>query len=108
MKTLFVVHSNPVDGREDEYNEWYNNVHLPEVLKIEGFRTAQRFKLAEAQVIGDQSYGYMALYEIDGVNTQQTLDNLAAASWLNMSDAINMSTARISVFDALDEVLSTH
>ncbi len=39
MSTLFMVKSDAVDGREDEYNTWYNEIHLPEVLKIEAFRS---------------------------------------------------------------------
>jgi hypothetical protein len=26
-RNLFVVLSNPVEGREDEYNQWYDEVH---------------------------------------------------------------------------------
>jgi len=50
MKTLFVVKSNAQAGREDEYNSWYNNIHLPEILKIDGFLSAQRFALDAAQM----------------------------------------------------------
>ena len=31
---ILVVLSSPVEGREDEYNEWYSNVHLREVVEI--------------------------------------------------------------------------
>ena len=105
MKTIFVVLSNPVENRTEDYNEWYSTVHLPEVLKIDGFLSAQRFQLAQAQVIDDQEYHYMALYEIDSENPQETLSNLANATWLNMSDAIDTTNMRISVFDAIDEVM---
>jgi hypothetical protein len=30
-KQQFLVFTNPVEGREDEYNEWYDNVHLGDV-----------------------------------------------------------------------------
>lgn len=42
----FIVLSNPVAGREDDYNDWYDNEHLDDVLKVEGFVAAQRFRLA--------------------------------------------------------------
>ena len=35
MKTLFVVKSNAAVGRVNDYNTWYNDVHLPEILKID-------------------------------------------------------------------------
>ena len=29
MTTLYMVRSNPVEGKEDEFNRWYSDVHLP-------------------------------------------------------------------------------
>ena len=34
---LFVVLSNPIEGREDEYAQWYQNVHLHDVVALDGF-----------------------------------------------------------------------
>ena len=48
MTTLHMVKSNPVAGKEDAYNRWYSDVHLP-VLRIDGFQTAQRFKRTRAR-----------------------------------------------------------
>ncbi len=103
MKTVFMVHSNPVKDREQEFNNWYTNVHLREVLQIDGFISAQRFKLAAAQVINNQPYNYLALYEIDSENITQTLKNLAGASDLQMSDAIDSASMQISVFDSIHD-----
>ena len=43
MKTLYIVKANPMIGREDEFNRWYDEIHLDEVLQISGFKSAQRF-----------------------------------------------------------------
>ena len=40
---LFLVFSNPVDGKERKFNEWYDTVHTPEVLAIPGIVSAPRF-----------------------------------------------------------------
>ena len=101
MSTLFMVKSDAADGREDEYNTWYNEVHLPEVLQIEGFQAAQRFALNEHQVQKGQTHGYLAIYEIDSDNVAETLLNLQQATWLNMSDAIDQRHFDISVFSAV-------
>ena len=37
---LVAVLSNPAEGREDEFNEWYEHTHLDEVLSSAGFRSA--------------------------------------------------------------------
>lgn len=61
----FVVLTNAVEGREDEYNDWYTNVHLPDVLAIPGIVAAERFRLAPAQRSPAQPFKYLAIYEVE-------------------------------------------
>ena len=65
---VLVVLTNPIDGDDDAYNEWYTNQHLKEVVAIPGFVAARRFELTDSQLEGfsPSSHRYMALYEIDG------------------------------------------
>jgi hypothetical protein len=48
-KHVFVVFTNPLEGREDDYNAWYSDVHLKDVLQVPGIIAAQRFKLSVVQ-----------------------------------------------------------
>ena len=61
MTTLFMVRSNPKPGQETAFNDWYTDVHLPEVLGIQGFLSAQRFTLNAAQIQSDQAQSYLRL-----------------------------------------------
>jgi hypothetical protein len=65
---LQIVFSRFPEGvSEDDFNEW-SDAHLPEILSIPGFVSAQRYRL-EPVVVDDDvtvSYRYMALYEIEG------------------------------------------
>jgi hypothetical protein len=66
-RNLLLVFSNPVDGREDEYNAWYSDHHLDEILAIDGFVLAQRFRLVDARMTRDTPaapHRYLALYEV--------------------------------------------
>ena len=45
-RQLFMVLSEAVEGREDDYNDWYENTHLDEVIETSAVVSAQRFKLA--------------------------------------------------------------
>jgi hypothetical protein len=75
-KYTWLIFSNAKPGREREYNKWYNEVHLPELLKIRGIVSAQRFKLADWQY-GDREppatptdeaadpFRYMVLLEVE-------------------------------------------
>lgn len=57
----------PDSVSEDDFNEWYD-AHLPEILSIPGFVSAQRYRLDPVVTDDDSavSYRYMALYEIEG------------------------------------------
>lgn len=100
-----MVHSNPVNSKEEEFNDWYSKVHLPEVLNIEGFLSAQRFKLSQTQMIDDQPYNYLAIYEIDSQDIAKTLENLKTASpSLNISDSID-TNMKVSVFNPITDTL---
>jgi hypothetical protein len=46
----YLVFSNAVAGREDEYNRWYDTQHAPDVVAVPGFVTAQRLVAADAQL----------------------------------------------------------
>jgi hypothetical protein len=71
--------------REEDYNTWYDEVHLPELVALDGFVSARRLR----PVDGDGPY--VALYEIEGDNLQAILENMrASARQLHMSDALQL------------------
>jgi hypothetical protein len=75
-KGIMVVQSRPVSAdREDEYNEWYSSVHIPEILAIPGFVSARRYK-----VIGPDGPVYVAVYDIEADDITAPLKELSARS----------------------------
>jgi hypothetical protein len=63
----FFVFSNPVAGHEDEYNRWYDQQHVPDVVAIPGFVSAQRFvknELPLYRMVDLQVPKYLVLYKI--------------------------------------------
>lgn len=87
-----IVMSNPVPGREDEYNDWYDNRHMDDVLSIPGFVRVQRFEYA-ASLSGESSgFKYLSIYEIDSDDIVKTIDELTAAA----------GTSRLPISEALD------
>lgn len=63
---MLIVLSEPVPGREDEYNDWYTDTHLAEVVATPGFVAAQRFVLADVDGNEGAPHGYVAIYEVEG------------------------------------------
>ena len=62
---VLIVLTKPKEGREDEYNEWYTQEHLDDVLACEGFRAAQRFRFRPGRLSAEAPYGYLAIYEAE-------------------------------------------
>ncbi|MDT5360118.1 MAG: hypothetical protein QOC69_1880, partial [Mycobacterium sp.] len=70
----FVVLSNPIEGEDDTFNKWYDEVHVPEVLDVPGVVAAQRYDLSELKVPDDPdlpaqlpppTHRYLVIYELD-------------------------------------------
>ena len=93
------VFTNAVPGRDEEFNRWYDEVHLREVLEVDGYVAAQRFVLSDAQIAdatADAAPGrYLAIYEIEAEDLKAAFEKLNATSGeMNMSDALDASSAR--------------
>lgn len=63
---VYLVFTNAVEGREDEFNDWYDNVHLSDVVKVPGIVSGTRFKLSDVQRSDVPfKYKYAAVYQLD-------------------------------------------
>lgn len=96
---LLVAISNAQSGREDEFNTWYETVHMPEVLELPGFTAAQRFEPAQT---GDGPARYMAVYDIDGDAdaAMAGLMNAVRDGKFTMTDAIDSKTVAMTLYKA--------
>jgi len=98
-----IVLSNPVEGREAEYNDWYQNIHLAQVISIKGFQSAQRFRLTTSLVEGEVK-PYLAIYEIETNDVEsviQDLRKLAEAGSLLVSDTLDIEHVHAAVYEEL-------
>ena len=94
-KYTYVVLTNPVEGREAEYNEWYDNQHLSDVLQIPGMVGAQRFHAAPELISsGEAKWHYLAIYDIETDNLNGVFAEMqrrAGTSVLPISDALDLA-----------------
>ena len=92
---VLMVLSNAVDGKDDEFNSWYDNKHLPDVLSVPGFVAAQRYTANALQLTedGPPAHRYLAIYEIEG-DVATALAGLGAAveAGMFLSPALDMDT----------------
>lgn len=100
----YIVLTTPVPGREDEYNHWYDNAHVPDLLRIPGVISAQRFRIATVQRSpGPFDFDYLAIYTFDSDDAQAIMDEIASrydTDLMRMSDV--MKSERWScIFEAI-------
>lgn len=92
-KFILKVEANCKDtAREDEFNDWYNNTHIPDILETRGFVKATRYEILEPT---SDKGKYVAVYEIE----TDDLDDLMTAHQKNMKnkEALGRITGLISV-----------
>ena len=96
-KGIMVVQSCPSDpAREEEFNEWYSQTHVPELLTIAGIVSAHRYK-----VHGEADRPYLAVYEIEADDITAPMKEWAArsaAGQANMSDAMQLDPPPVITF----------
>jgi hypothetical protein len=92
----FLVFSNPAEGCEDDYNRWYDDLHLGEVVAVPGFVAARRFKVAPTGGGEPPRHRYLAVYEIESDDVGATLGELA----------VRAGDGRLRMSDALGEVMT--
>ena len=58
-QVLLITSVDISDGAEADFNRWYNDVHLPEVLACPGFERATRYECTDGQP------RFLAVYELE-------------------------------------------
>lgn len=75
-----IVLTNPVEGQDEEFNDWYNRRHLQDVLAVDGFVAAQRFAFAPGKLGKEAPYRYLAIYEVEADSIDEAERALLAAA----------------------------
>lgn len=76
---------------EDDWNRWYNEVHLPEIATCPGFKSAQRYVSQD----GD-SRRYMTLYELESAQALDSTEFSARRGWGPFGAQVSFKTSRFS------------
>lgn len=65
-RALLIVRSTVVPGREEEYNRWYNEVHVHDMRNVPGVLSARRY----VSLLDDPKYA--AVYELESEDVFKT------------------------------------
>lgn len=96
--TMVVLINPSSAAREDEFNEWYDNIHIPQVVeRIPGVTGARRLRLSQDQLLPTDalpSRRYLTIYAIETDDLQASADSLGRAlgdGTLDMSESVDLS-----------------
>jgi len=82
-KHLLLVFTRPVEGREEEFNAWYDGQHLRDVAGLPGIVSGQRYRFREASrnsSLRAPELGYLAIYEVPAGQLETAKAALAETS----------------------------
>ncbi|MCL2582832.1 MAG: hypothetical protein FWE35_10285 [Streptosporangiales bacterium] len=96
--TTLIVFASPAEGKEAEFNDWYDNVHLGEFVALPGVESGQRFDLAPASP--PAKTGYAAIYQLSGdpAEVMKAMDAAIKDGSMHMSDAIDPASVAITAW----------
>jgi hypothetical protein len=101
-RTFMAVYSNPASPeQEDEYNTWYDDVHMTEIQQLPGVVAATRYRLADIASAASSEHRYLAVYEMEGSSEEAFAGFGANAAGLTQSSAIDMAGARILFWEPI-------
>ena len=93
---ILLVLSNCKDAaQEQEFNRWYEEVHIPDILDAGGFHTAYRYESVDPAATKAK---YLAIYETDNIDPAKAREkhSAARADWIQrgrMSDLIETTSS---------------
>lgn len=75
---LWIVLTNPAEGKEDEYNAWYDGRHVADTLALPGLTAARRYAVKDIDGPDDARWSYLAIYEVELARVGEALAEAAA------------------------------
>ena len=88
---VFMVQTECVAGQEKVFNEWYDQVHVPDVLAVPGFVRAQRFETVGGLRGEMPERRFLAIYEFEADDPAVAMAELRKAMrTMNIDPSLDM------------------
>jgi heme-degrading monooxygenase HmoA len=103
---LAVVLSNSTPGQDAEFNNWYNNTHIPQISSVPGFVRARRYRASDLRYderVPVSPYQYLTLWDIEGDFAAALAARQEAhrAGKIDMTSAIDLSSGAAWTYEPL-------
>jgi hypothetical protein len=78
-----LVFANPIPGKEVEFNEWYTNTHMGDLVQLSGWTGAQRFRIitnvTPRPSVAGYGHGYLIIWDLEDTDANPALARMTAA-----------------------------
>jgi len=80
---VYLVFANPIPGKEAEFNDWYSNTHMGDLVQLPGWMGAQRFRIVTTvqprPTIAGYGHGYLMIWDLEETEANAALARSEAA-----------------------------
>jgi hypothetical protein len=80
---VFLVFANPIPGKEAEFNDWYTNTHMGDLVQLPGWVGAQRFRIVTTvqprPSVAGYGHGYLMIWDLEETEANAALSRMTAA-----------------------------
>ncbi len=101
-KYMLVVPSAALPGRDDEYNDWYDNEHIRDVCDVPGIVVGSRYDAVPTSPVAPPA-PYLAIYEIEADDPNAAIAEIqrrAGAGEMKISPALDITSAPMWLYKA--------
>jgi len=78
-----LVFANPIPGREAEFNDWYSNTHMGDLVQLQGWMGAQRFRIVTnvqpRPSAAGYAHGYLIIWDLEETEPMKALSRMTDA-----------------------------
>ena len=78
-----LVFANPIPGREAEFNDWYSNTHMGDLVQLQGWMGAQRFRIVTnvqpRPSAAGYGHGYLIIWDLEETEPMKALSRMTDA-----------------------------
>ena len=102
-----LVFSEPFAGQDDEFNAWYTQQHLNDLVALPGFTSAQRFTLHSVSM-GTTLNKYLAIYDVETDDPEGVIEHMFAVrdtAAMPMSPAFNIDPTSVMLYEEASGVV---
>jgi hypothetical protein len=104
VKYVMVVQSNAAPGRDDDYNTWYDTIHMQDICDLPGVKSGRRFE-ATPLAMGPAGQPYLSIFEIETDDPGAFMAEMgkrAADGTIRQSDALDPSSVALWIYQQHD------